>query len=288
MRSSSHALKVRYIFAGLIIPIILLSYLSYAIYSKNLHLLGLAGNAMAFFVGWHYVKQGFGILIIDSVSKKAFFTETEKNKLKVNSYTCWLFFWLLANQKLSQLSIWNVEYYTFNTPTILTNLFAALLIITTIQTIMVLYTKFKNNLNCFPLSGVMAYILSCYIWIGIKFNPLLFIFVPAMHSLQYIYIVLKVEGNRCKSLFKEHKLRLTLFVFLGFGIGYYGFWVIPNMLEEGIELDDNVFKSGTFLFATWVFINIHHYFIDNVIWKKDNPETSKYLFNSSKNNNSKT
>jgi len=28
----------------------------------------------------------------------------------------------------------------------------------------------------------------------------------------------------------------------------------------------------------WVFINIHHYFIDNVIWRRENTDVSKYLF----------
>ena len=35
-----------------------------------------------------------------------------------------------------------------------------------------------------------------------------------------------------------------------------------------------------FLFIGWTFINIHHYFIDNVIWRRDNPEARRYLFGS--------
>jgi len=28
----------------------------------------------------------------------------------------------------------------------------------------------------------------------------------------------------------------------------------------------------------WTFINVHHYVIDNVIWRADNPETRAHLF----------
>ena len=33
-----------------------------------------------------------------------------------------------------------------------------------------------------------------------------------------------------------------------------------------------------FLFVFWIFINVHHYFLDNVMWRRENPDTKKYLF----------
>jgi hypothetical protein len=39
-----------------------------------------------------------------------------------------------------------------------------------------------------------------------------------------------------------------------------------------------VLGSTLFLFTFWIFINIHHYFLDNVMWRRGNPEVSKYLF----------
>lgn len=32
------------------------------------------------------------------------------------------------------------------------------------------------------------------------------------------------------------------------------------------------------LFAAWVFVNVHHYFIDSVIWRSDNPDARRHLF----------
>ena len=31
-------------------------------------------------------------------------------------------------------------------------------------------------------------------------------------------------------------------------------------------------------FTGWTFINLHHYFIDSVTWRRENPETRRHLF----------
>jgi hypothetical protein len=36
-------------------------------------------------------------------------------------------------------------------------------------------------------------------------------------------------------------------------------------------------QNGFFFTGTILFINIHHYFIDNVIWKSRDPVTKQYL-----------
>lgn len=282
---TSSALKIRYIVVGFVIPLILIAYLYNAISSQDLYLLGILANVMAFFVGWHYVKQGFGILMVDSVTQQFYFSEKFKNLLKYNAYICWIFFWLLANQNVSQLDMWGVKYYTFEAPELLIKSLFLILIFSSGCVIYSLYIYVKKSPNKFPASGFTAYILSCYVWIGVNFNPILFLFVPAIHSLQYIYIVLKLETNRLKDQFHNYKLRLILFLISGCAIGYYSFWVLPKALENGVDLDENIFTSGTFLFSAWIFINIHHYFIDNVIWKKDNIEVKKYIFSSPIKNN---
>ena len=47
------------------------------------------------------------------------------------------------------------------------------------------------------------------------------------------------------------------------------------------QADQAVFGATLFLFIGWTFINIHHYFIDNVIWRCDTPEARRYPFTAS-------
>lgn len=60
------ALRIRYLIAGAIVPLLLAAYFCIAIISSNLIWLGLAAN-LTLLVGWHYVKQGYGMLIVDCV-----------------------------------------------------------------------------------------------------------------------------------------------------------------------------------------------------------------------------
>ena len=46
----------------------------------------------------------------------------------------------------------------------------------------------------------------------------------------------------------------------------------------GATYDTELFGATMFMFMFWIFINLHHYFLDNVIWRRENPETGKFLF----------
>ena len=38
------------------------------------------------------------------------------------------------------------------------------------------------------------------------------------------------------------------------------------------------FGPSLFLFMFYIFINIHHYFLDNVMWRRGNPDVQQYIF----------
>ena len=55
-------LRLRYILAGLAIPALLTLFFAACLWREDARLLGYAGNLMGLLVGWHYVKQGYGML----------------------------------------------------------------------------------------------------------------------------------------------------------------------------------------------------------------------------------
>jgi len=63
-------LRAGYIIAGIVAPLALIAFFAIAATGDSAHLLGFSLNIMLFFVGWHYVKQGYGMIIVDSVLKK--------------------------------------------------------------------------------------------------------------------------------------------------------------------------------------------------------------------------
>ena len=71
---------------------------------------------------------------------------------------------------------------------------------------------------------------------------------------------------------------LVRFALIAGVLGYLGFWLGPIVLDTVTGYDRAVLGATVFLFIGWTFINIHHYFIDNVIWRRDNPGTRRHLF----------
>jgi hypothetical protein len=103
-------MQARYIFAGIVVPAALLSFCAISIARGDARLLGYGGNLMALFVGWHYVKQGYGMLMVDAVLKRRFFKDPEKKVLLANSYLVWIFAWLGANDAISEHQLWGLHY----------------------------------------------------------------------------------------------------------------------------------------------------------------------------------
>src|SRR5262249_28387798 len=73
-------------------------------------------------------------------------------------------------------------------------------------------------------------------------------------------------------------LRFGLFLALGVLFGWLGFWAVPKWLNGAVAYDHKIFGQSVFLFVFWIFINVHHYFLDNVMWRRENPETRRFLF----------
>ncbi len=243
---------------------------------------------MAFFVGWHYVKQGYGILIVDSVMNRSYFDDTEKKSFRVNAYACWLFFFLLIYHLVHDREIFGVKFYTVPVPLVFVLAAGAVATVTTALALNAAYkARLRNADRPLPFNGYVAYIASLYVWLAIPIVPAAMLLVPALHSLQYLAVVWRYEFNRQKSAIEVEKpkpnphllwVRLVTFAFIGILLGSFAMWIMPVMLDQHVEYEKAIFGSNLFLFTFSVFINIHHYFIDNVMWRKDNPDVGKHLF----------
>jgi hypothetical protein len=73
-------------------------------------------------------------------------------------------------------------------------------------------------------------------------------------------------------------LRLALFAALGLTMGWLAFWGLPRWLGGALDYDRALLGPTLFLFVFWIFVNVHHYFLDSVMWRRENPETRRFLF----------
>ncbi|MES0200032.1 hypothetical protein [Mesorhizobium sp. M0011] len=287
-------LQLRYIFAGVVVPLAMGAFFIYGATTGNARLLGYATNAMFFFVGWHYVKQGYGMLMVDAVLKRRFFSDRDKKVLLFNGYAVWLFAWLQTNVVITEQQFLGLDYYTFAVPPWLINIAFAVAAASSAATAVMFGHRWHKHGGALPYNGVVAYIVTLYAWILlVRLNPLWLLVVPALHSLQYLAVVWRYQTNverdradavedsgfkRLSILGPLYRLRVLIFIIAGTILGALGFWLIPMALSALIPYDKQVLGSSLFLFIAWIFINVHHYFLDNVMWRRGNPEVSKYLF----------
>jgi hypothetical protein len=291
-------LRARHIVAGVVVPAALVLFFVVSVSSDDARLLGYGANLMFLLVGWHYVKQGYGILMVDAVFKRQFFQNADKLVFRLNGYAIWFLAWLSGNTAVSRHEFLTLQYYTFEAPAIALNLMGVLAAVTGVATVWILVRRWQANGRSLPYNGVCAYVASLYFWRLFFFweiDPIWLLVVPALHSLQYLAVVWRYQIGYEKDRLganeplrwglprslggKKYQLNMALFVLLGVILGALGFWAIPIFLQVAVAYDADIFGASMFMFMFFIFINVHHYFLDNVMWRRENPDVRRYLFN---------
>ena len=316
-------LAARYRFAGLLVPAVLVAFFATTLAEGSVALLGLAANVMFFTVGWHYAKQGYGILMLDAARKGLRFPPRARQRLLWNTHLAWVANWLAVNDLLAAKEMWGITYYLLDVPDLLLFGAVALVAVSTLVVTRDLLALWRAE-RVLPLNGILAYVAAVYVWLLVgRLDPVLLLVVPFFHSLQYLAVVWRYqlnveeadrlhtddqvghgkhpdghddftpvgnetplplgEGFRARKKHWKAWLRsapagLARFVLAGSILGFAGFWLAPITIDALSGYDQAVFGATLFLFIGWTFINIHHYFIDNVIWRRENPETRQHLF----------
>ena len=275
--------RIRYLMAGVAVPVALIGFFLWCLVTKNARALGYSVNLMFFTVGWHYVKQGYGMLMLDSVLKRRFYSETEKKVLLWNAYAVWFLSWLLANAVAYKADYWGISYYTFATPQPILTAITAITCVSSAAVLVMLGLKWRATRQLPPINGLVGYTVALYLWLLYR-DPVLTLIFPAMHSIQYMVVVWRYELNYQQEQTANAKsvsafgMRMVFFYALAMGLGYVGFWMGPKWLGTVAPSLVEGVGDYAFLLAAWIFINVHHYFLDSVVWRKGNPETGRYLF----------
>ena len=102
-----------------------------------------------------------------------------------------------------------------------------------------------------------------------------FLLTPMFHSLQYLAFVYKLEGTRLRG--ESHReLKATALISGLVLAGWLAFEMVPNTLDNALGTFA-AWRMFFFFTAAMLFINVHHYFIDNVLWRFKDPEIRGYL-----------
>jgi hypothetical protein len=230
--------------------------------------------------------------MVDAALKRLYWPPSARRALLVNAYTVWFAAWALVNDSSAGTAYWGYFRLAFDIPGALVACLCAAVVATTAWAGVAVARAFEAHIvrgvRCtkLPWNGALAYVVTLYLWTLFAWVDVAYLLViPFFHSLQYLAVVWRYKTNelsqRAENRVSVRKGQFR-FALTGVVLGALGFWLVPGLIDY-VRLGDLPKMSGTVapaLACAWVFINIHHYLIDNVLWRQGNPNVSRYLFQS--------
>ena len=241
-------------------------------------ILGFLVLFMYFTVGWHYSKQTFGCMMVYAKLDAYPLTIIQRNLIRYSLLSTWWLTWLYSNCSVGTYPFYNITIHRLGLPyilfqisyTIVGVMFSALIVMFAIK-------MFKHKER--PSINFLVPMFALLIWhVPLFENPQYFVVVAMFHSLQYFPFVAKVESARYKVNHRPYRHgRLIAFYLIMIVFGLLSFEYMPKYLDGVVNVWGQV-GSNYFLIAFILFINIHHYFIDNALWRFKNKEVRELLF----------
>ena len=107
----SRAQRARYVVAGLVVPLALAGWAAVALKLHSAQALGWMIQLMFLLVGWHYAKQGFGVLTVLSARRGARLTPRERTTILFHCYAAWAFAWANPASRAGEFEEKGVVYW---------------------------------------------------------------------------------------------------------------------------------------------------------------------------------
>ncbi len=234
-------------------------------------------NLMIFTVGWHYTKQVFGCMMVYAHFDGYTMTKPQRDLTKWGLLSIWGMNFVYSNISGSESIFSNFRYHTLDLPDIagpisLMAVAAGFLLVV----YKVFYVNYRDSRQV-PSLNLLAPFVALYIWWlpQTRQYEFYFLLTPLFHSLQYLAFVYKMEDTRLKKV-HNREVQATAVIVGAVLAGWLFFEFLPNTVDNVLGTY-NSWQMFFFFTAAMLFINIHHYFIDNVLWRFRDPEVREYL-----------
>ena len=216
---------MRYLWIGLLVPALLLGYAAFSLSHERetaLRYLGYLVNFMFFVVGWHYIKQVYGCVMVTSALQKIYYDRKERIALLLPLYALWIGAYAMLNLGVGVEEFIKVPYHSLNLDALALRLFGvaelsvpapfpAIVIGPTLNIlgfffycamaasfawlVCVMREKFRRERRLPPAAAVAAFV-SIYAWMAPVFrDPYFFYLIPYLHAVQYLPFVLARRRN---------------------------------------------------------------------------------------------
>jgi hypothetical protein len=289
--SSGPAQRARYWVAGALVPLALVGWSTVAIAARSAPALGIMIQLGFLLVGWHYVKQGFGVFSVLSARRGARWSQSERRVILGHCFAGWAYAWASPFDPGTRSVVNGVFYTTLPHPPGLELVSGAAFGASALVVLAVIARKWQRERRRPPFAPLVGLAISVWSWtVYTRLDPLFMYWIPALHSLQYLYFVALLRRNAALEAagppsFKGSVGReLGLLAASAIGLGWLLLrgtpaWLDAALLMPAAPSSGKIPAIGPtpFLAAFTAAVNIHHYFMDSVIWRREHPETRHLL-----------
>ncbi len=278
----SKAMILRHKWASIGVPAILLLWIAAAfVLSDWTQPLGIGlVTVSSIYLAWHYTGQVWGMMASFAYLGGTAFDARERTLIRTSLriMLTWHVAWFLYTQ-LRDPSRVQIVYQVAS---------AATLVGFALGAWGLLRMRQRTGQNP-PLLAVTAW-LAIFVWYAVMArDPKALFWVQIAHSIQYLVFPFRVEYNRASNITTVTKeahddsgrrplVHMLMYALLLLGASVLVAQVVPKALMGVIG---NVFgeePANAAPILILMFINIHHYFTDGVLWKISNPEVRRDLF----------
>jgi hypothetical protein len=282
------AQRARYVIAGFVVPAAMLAWSIAALRLRSAQMLGWMVQLMYLLVGWHYVKQGFGVVTVLSARRGRPLGQRERTVVLFHAFAAWAFAWANPSSPGGVFEEKGVIYTALARPRWVELSAGAALAAATVALVWVLASKWIRERRMVPGAPLAGFLITVWAWsIFSSVDPVLQYLIPGLHSVQYLYFVWLMKRNEARaeegppSFGRPVAVRVGALFLASVGLGWLLFHGAPGFLDAALATPRrgaaaDALGATPFLAVFFVFVNTHHYFMDHVVWRRENPDT-RYL-----------
>ncbi len=271
----SREMILKHKWASIYVPAILIAYIALALFvAKDSPALVIILVAVSSgYLAWHYTGQVWGMMASFAYLAGTSFEKSERFLIRtgLRILLAWHVTWFLYTQ-LRNGAAMRPLYLLISAGTIAAFLLGAIGIL-----------RVRRRVGRFPPARALVAWISIFVWYAaMARDPAALFWVQIAHALQYLAFPVRVELNRSAQRGDASPKRIALHMAAYAGAILVVSVAVAQLVPMSIMgVVGNVFgeqPGRTAPILLLMFINIHHYFTDGVIWKISNPDVRRDLF----------
>ena len=270
----SRDMIMKHKWASMYVPGILLVYLAVALWMSQttpVPAIVLVAVASAY-LAWHYTGQVWGMMASYTYLAGQKFETVERFLVRTSLriLLVWHVTWFLYTQ-LRDRELVRPLYVLISTGTVVAFVLGSI----------GLGLMYRRTARIPPLRAMVAWI-AIFVWYAVLArDPRAIFWVQIAHAIQYLAFPIRVELNRTAQSAPSPRRVAAHMALYGVGLLVVSYIIGQVVPGTAMSVVADIFgeEPGKVVpVLILMFINIHHYFTDGVIWKISNPEVRKELF----------